>query len=140
MGREARPGAYSKVRPFARLCVVVAVANGILSTSRWKITGLPLVPSMVYQLVNSPEWEKTDCSTIETTASGAAFLPPKLRAKFQSKMNSTLFEGYGSSESVRIPLVASMTLERFTRWSIRVDPLDHNNDARECYPWIQAGR
>jgi len=31
--------------------------------------------------------------------SGAAFLPPDLRARFQSKVNSAVFQGYGSSES-----------------------------------------
>ena len=62
---------------------------------------------MIHQLVNSPEWAKTDTSSIETAASGAAFLPPELHVKFQSKLRSTLFQGYGSSESVRVPLFAS---------------------------------
>ncbi|KAF9648196.1 acetyl-CoA synthetase-like protein [Thelephora ganbajun] len=66
---------------------------------KWKITMVPLVPSMILQLVDSPEWEKTDTSSVETAASGAAFLPPELRAKFQSKVKSALFQGYGSSES-----------------------------------------
>ena len=71
---------------------------------------MPLVPSMVLQLVNSPEWAEADTSTIETTASGAAFLPPELHAKFQSKMKSALLHGYGLSESVRVPLFASTVL------------------------------
>lgn len=66
---------------------------------KWKVTFLPLVPSMILQLVNSPEWATTDTSTIEGTATGAAFLPPELNAKFHSKLNSTLFHGFGSSET-----------------------------------------
>lgn len=66
-----------------------------------KITVVPLVPSMILQLVTHPEWETTDTSTVEHTASGAAFLPPELKAKFLSKFDSNLTHGYGSSESVR---------------------------------------
>jgi acyl-CoA synthetase (AMP-forming)/AMP-acid ligase II len=70
---------------------------------RLKITVLPLVPSMILQLVTHPEWEKTDTSTVEHTASGAAFLPPEIRTKLLSKIESNLTHGYGSSESVRGP-------------------------------------
>jgi len=86
---------------------VFSVANPSLSTSRWKVSMLPLVPSMIHQLVNSAEWAKTDTSSIETTASAAAFLPPELNVRFQSKLNSTFFQGYGSSEAVRARLFAS---------------------------------
>jgi len=71
---------------------------------KWKVTEMPLVPSMIHQMVNTPEWEKADTSTIESLASGAAFLPPELLAKLQSKMKATFTQGYGSSESVRISL------------------------------------
>jgi len=54
---------------------------------------------MILQLVNLPEWEKTDTSTIDSTASGAALLPPELNAKFQFKLNSYLTNGYGASET-----------------------------------------
>jgi acyl-CoA synthetase (AMP-forming)/AMP-acid ligase II len=71
---------------------------------------------MIHQLVTSPEWEKANCSSIDTIGSGAAFLPPELRAKFQSKLKSTLYQGYGSTEAVRILLFTSKIQERFTRW------------------------
>ena len=77
---------------------------------------LPVVPSMIHQLVNSPEWEKTDTSSIETIGSGAAFLPPELHARFLSKLESTILQGYGSSEAVRIHPFGSVILERFTRY------------------------
>ena len=68
---------------------------------------------MIHQLVNSPEWAKTDTSSVEATASGAAFLPPELRVKFQSKLEAGFAHGYGLSESVRVspPLTV---LEKFT--------------------------
>jgi acyl-coenzyme A synthetase/AMP-(fatty) acid ligase len=70
---------------------------------------------MIHQLVTSPEWEKADCSSIKTTGSGAAFLPPELRVKFQSELKSTLYQGYGSTESVRTLLFASTIPERLMR-------------------------
>jgi len=103
MGRKARSEAYSKVSPSTRLCGVFSVANITLSMPRWRVTGIPLVPSMILQLVDSPEWAKTDTSSVETAGSGAAFLPPELRAKFQSKVKSNFMQGYGSSEAVRVP-------------------------------------
>ena len=72
--------------------------------SRWKVTEIPLVPSMILQLANAPEWAKADISSIEYITCGAALLPPELLAKLQSKVKSTFFEGYGSSESVRVSL------------------------------------
>ncbi|KAF9781855.1 acetyl-CoA synthetase-like protein [Thelephora terrestris] len=66
---------------------------------KWKVTMLPLVPPMMLQLLNSPEWAKADTSSIEITASGAAFLPPDLSAKFHSKLKSHMLHGYGSSET-----------------------------------------
>ena len=85
---------------------------------------------MINQLVTCPEWEKTDCSSIESAGSGAAFLPYELEAKFQSKVTSAFFHGYGSSESVRIPLSASIIPGRFTRQWICADHVDRNDAAR----------
>jgi len=70
---------------------------------------------MIHQLVNSPEWAKADTSSVETAGSGAAFLPPELQTKFQSKIGSTFFQGYGSSEAVRVHLFPSTSLGGFTR-------------------------
>ena len=74
------------------------------------------MPSIIHELANSPQWEETDTSSVETTGSGAAFLSQELLTKFQSKLGSTLLQGYGSSESVRVILFASTILERFTRY------------------------
>jgi len=130
MGHEPRHETYSKVRPSTQLCNVISVMNTALSASRWKVTALPLVPSMIFQLVNSPEWEKTDTSSIETSGSAAAFLSPELSEKFRSKVKTTLFHGYGSSEAVRVPFSSSAILERFTRRWFHTDPLDCYNNAR----------
>jgi len=86
---------------------------------KWKVSLLPLVPSMILQLVNSPEWAKTDTSSLDTIACGAAFLPPELNAKFQSKAESTLVQGYGSSEST-----LSITVTMRENWTPGYKPVD----------------
>jgi acyl-CoA synthetase (AMP-forming)/AMP-acid ligase II len=113
MGHGVRPEAYSKVSPSTLLSDISSVANTASSAPRWKITGLPLVPSMIHQLVNSAQWANADTSSVETVGSGAASLPPDLHAKFQAKLKSTLFQGYGSSESVCSHPSASAVLGRF---------------------------
>ena len=140
MGRQARPEPYTKVRPSTRLPDAHTSANAILPMKRWKITVLPLVPSMILEMVSSPEWEETDISTIEIAASGAAWLLPDLKAKFQSNMKSTLFQGYGTSEAVRVPsfFFCSVILEEVHTFTNRIlpDRRDHRNDARELYSRI----
>ena len=91
---------------------------------------------MALQLVNTPEWEKTDMSTVETVACGSALLPPELNAKIASKVKRTVTQGYGLSECVRVPPFASATLERFTSWRILAVLRGRHNDPRELHPWI----
>jgi len=95
---------------------------------------------MALQLVNTPEWVKTDTSTIETVGCGSALLPPELNAKLTSKVQRTTIQGYGMSECVRIPPFTSMIPKGFTSWRILADPRDRHNDARELHPWIQTDR
>ena len=87
--------------------VSLLLLNIPLSMSRWKVKSIPLVPSMALRLVNTPEWEKTDTSTVETVACGSALLPPELNAKIASKVKRTVTQGYGLSECVRVPPFAS---------------------------------
>ena len=95
---------------------------------------------MVHQLVNSPEWARADTSSVESTSCGAAFLPPDLRVKYQSKLGPGFFHGYGLSESVRIPLFSLMVPGRLTHYQPRADPWGYWNDARKHHPWTQTGR
>ena len=89
------------------------------------------MPSMIFQLVNTPEWEKADTSSVETIGCGAASLPPDLRARFQSKMNAVFLQGYGSSEAVRVPSPFPTIPEKYTsQWAL-TDFLNYRNDAGE---------
>ena len=91
---------------------------------------------MALQLVNTPEWGKTDISTVETVACTSALLPPELNAKIAYKVKRTVTQGYGLSECVRVPPFASATPKRFTSRRILAVLRDCHNDARELHPWI----
>lgn len=74
-----------------------AVLNAI---PKYGVNIMPLIPSAIHQMVNSPLFDKTDLSTLVHVSSGAAYLPPELSKKFMRvvKNASTMLEGYGMSE------------------------------------------
>ncbi|KAJ3711570.1 hypothetical protein C8R42DRAFT_688954 [Lentinula raphanica] len=66
---------------------------------KYKITTLPLIPSLVHQLINHPNISSVDLSSLKTAGSGAAYLPPPLAEKFRAIMPGAMVsEGYGMSE------------------------------------------
>jgi len=50
--------------------------------SRYPITHFAMVPTMTYQILHNPELAKLDLSGLVSAISGAAHLPPELRAAF----------------------------------------------------------
>ncbi|KAF6747808.1 amp dependent CoA ligase [Ephemerocybe angulata] len=71
------------------------------SVPKYKVTTLALIPSLVHQLAHHPKTAQTDWSSVTTLGSGAAYLPPKLAAKFAKLMpkDANFAEGYGMSEA-----------------------------------------
>ncbi|KAF7296989.1 hypothetical protein MIND_00931200 [Mycena indigotica] len=67
---------------------------------KYKATHLTLVPSLIHQLVNHPDFLKTDMSSVVFVNSGAAYLPPALSDKLLAHMQkgADLHQGYGLSE------------------------------------------
>jgi acyl-CoA synthetase (AMP-forming)/AMP-acid ligase II len=53
----------------------------LTSFRRYKISQLPLIPSIVHQFVNHPNIKGIDLSSVRYIGSGAAYLPPDLAAK-----------------------------------------------------------
>ena len=51
---------------------------------RYRITVLFMIPSVVHQLVNYPDIDKVDLSSVQTLGSGAAYLPPDIAQKLLS--------------------------------------------------------
>ncbi|MGY5877340.1 MAG: AMP-binding protein, partial [Candidatus Thorarchaeota archaeon] len=57
------------------------------------------VPALYAGIVNNPKVGDFDLSSIKACGSGAAPLPPELAKAFESVTGSTLFEGYGLTET-----------------------------------------
>jgi 4-coumarate--CoA ligase len=74
------------------------------SIQKYKITMLPLVPPLVRQLAQSPLTEKYDLSSVQSAASGAAYLPPDVAFQLAAKLpnKSPIPSGYGLSEAASI--------------------------------------
>ena len=109
-----------------------------------KPTAMPGVPTLYSAILNHPDLERYDLTSLKFCVSGGAGLPPKVKKDFERLAGCSLVEGYGLSEtspvatinpvdgpvregSVGLPLPA-------THVSIR--SLD---DPREEVPLTQAG-
>ena len=75
--------------------------------SRYKITSITMVPSIIHQFVHSPKAAKADLSSVYLIGCGAAYLAPDLAEKLKSMLGhlpngegAALPEGYGLSEAV----------------------------------------
>jgi len=64
------------------------------------ITQIAMVPSMMYQLLNHPDFSKVDLDNLESVNTGASRLHNDLRERFEHRANNVPFlaEGYGLSE------------------------------------------
>jgi acyl-CoA synthetase (AMP-forming)/AMP-acid ligase II len=73
-----------------------------MSFSRYKISLLLLVPSIMHQLVNHPNIQNVDFSSVQVIASGAAYLPPDLAGKITSvaPQVTNVFQGATSKSFV----------------------------------------
>ncbi len=67
--------------------------------TRNKITAMPGVPTMYQALLDHPDIDKTNFSSLKVCVSGGAPLPQELKKKFEAKTGARLVEGYGLTES-----------------------------------------
>ncbi|MFC4776907.1 long-chain fatty acid--CoA ligase [Paenibacillus sp. GCM10023252] len=74
--------------------------TAILETiQRLKPTIFPGAPTMYVALLNHPDVEKYDLSSIKFCVSGAASLPGEVQEKFERLTGGRLIEGYGLTEA-----------------------------------------
>jgi long-chain acyl-CoA synthetase len=66
---------------------------------RYKVTRFSAVPTMLVRLINAPERERFDTSSLEVINSGGAILPNDVRLKFEELYQCKILDGYGMSES-----------------------------------------
>lgn len=67
--------------------------------TRNRITAMPGVPTMYQALLDHPDIDKTNFSSLKVCVSGGAPLPLELKKKFEAKTGAKLVEGYGLTES-----------------------------------------
>ena len=66
---------------------------------RDQITHFAGVPTMYTYLLNAPDTEKYDTSSLKLCMSGGAAIPVEVLKGFEKKYNVTILEGYGLSET-----------------------------------------
>jgi long-chain acyl-CoA synthetase len=67
--------------------------------SKFKPTFAPLVPTMYIGMLEHPEIEKADLTSIKGCFSGSAPLPLEVIAEFEKKTGAVIVEGFGMTES-----------------------------------------
>jgi fatty-acyl-CoA synthase len=70
------------------------------SIQRYRVTGWTAVPTMVVDLLSSPEIDRYDLSSIKLMGGGGAAMPEAIAQKLQDLCGITYLEGYGLSETI----------------------------------------
>ncbi|KAF8581026.1 acetyl-CoA synthetase-like protein [Ramaria rubella] len=97
---------FTCLRVIARPTTIVLMPRWNLNVAlaaipKYRVNVVPAVPSILHQFVNSPQFEKTDLSSVVTFGSGAAYCPPKLVDTLMKKLpqHVGMGMGYGLSET-----------------------------------------
>ena len=104
--------------------------------TRYRITALFLIPSVVHQLVNSPKMKKADLSSVLFIGSGAAYLPDSLARQMSRMAPNLAFNtvSEGNTSTFQYSLIMT-TLTLFCRlWHVGSDNFDHSQAYRRGSP------
>jgi len=71
----------------------------LAAITRTKVTSLPGVPTMYQALLDCPDLEKTDFTSLRACISGGAPLADELKKRFEKLTGAIVIEGYGLTES-----------------------------------------
>jgi len=67
-----------------------------------KVNRLSVVPTMLNYMLNFPERDQYDTSSLEQVGSGGAAIPEAVRVEFEKEFNCTVKQGYGLSETAAV--------------------------------------
>jgi fatty-acyl-CoA synthase len=67
---------------------------------RYRVTGWTAVPTMVVDLLSSPDLDRYDLSSIRLMGGGGAAMPEAIAQKLKELCGLTYIEGYGLSETI----------------------------------------
>jgi long-chain acyl-CoA synthetase len=70
--------------------------------SKFKVSFAPLVPTMYIGMLDHPDIEHTDLTSVKGCFSGSAPLPLEVINNFQEKTGSVIVEGFGLTESTPV--------------------------------------
>ena len=73
--------------------------QALKTLARTQATAIPGVPTMYQALLDHPDLEKTDFSSLRTCVSGGAPLPAPVKRRFEEATGARLIEGYGLTET-----------------------------------------
>ncbi len=71
----------------------------VQTIEEFRVNRFGMVPTMLTGLINCPEREHYDVSSLESINSGGAILPNEVRLEFERLYDCRVLEGYGLSES-----------------------------------------
>lgn len=71
----------------------------LAAVNRTHVTSLPGVPTMYQALLDCPDIEKTNFTSLRACISGGAPLAAELKARFEERSGAVVIEGYGLTES-----------------------------------------
>lgn len=75
---------------------------------RERVRSFSMVPAMAIALVNSPERQKYDLSSLQWISIGGAASSPTLVREVEEKMGCTCFAGYGLTETAPVLTISQM--------------------------------
>ena len=73
--------------------------QALAAVTRTKVTAMPGVPTMYQALLDHPDIDRTDFSSLRVCISGGAPMAAELKARFEAQTGAKLVEGYGLTES-----------------------------------------
>jgi len=92
-------------RAAMRLSTIVLMSRwnlelAIQSITKYRVTNLPMIPSVIHSLLSSGKLASIDRSLVTSMSSGAAYLSPSLSKKLKTTIPQAFFsDGYGMTEA-----------------------------------------
>ncbi len=81
----------------------------IKATHTHKVTHFPLIPRLIRQVLDYPDLDKYDLTSLTTCASGGASIPVDIMKAFEEVSGARMYQGYGLTEAG--PIITATPVE-----------------------------